>query len=95
MTPHASRATLRAAQLLCCLKVTMLVSKLRLVHQCDSSSWAKHLGLRLASVLQAASTRDESTYPAALEASTARRRAVNLLPGGLLSIKVCICSQAD
>jgi hypothetical protein len=41
-TPHASRATLRAAQLLCCLKVTMLVSKLRLVHQCDSSSWAKH-----------------------------------------------------
>ena len=42
MTPHASRATLPAAQLLCCLKITMLVSKLRLVHLCDSSSWAKH-----------------------------------------------------
>jgi len=33
---------LLAAQLLCCLKVTMLVSKLNLVHQCDSSGWAKH-----------------------------------------------------
>jgi len=55
MTPHASRATLLAAQLLCCLKVTMLVPKLRLVHQCDSSRWAKQ-GLQHPSALQAAST---------------------------------------
>ena len=42
MTQHASHATLLAAQLLCCLEVTMLVSKTAPVHQCDSSSWAKH-----------------------------------------------------
>ena len=84
MTPHASRATLLAAQLLCCLKVTMLVSKLRQVHQCDSSSWAKAQACWLL-VAYAASTRDESTYEAVMEASNYRRRAVNLVPAGLLS----------
>ncbi len=66
MTPHASRATLLAAQLLCCLKVTMLVPKLRLVHQCDSSGWAKHNACALL-VSYRPLARDESTYPANLE----------------------------
>ena len=88
MTPHASRATLLAAQLLCCQKITMLVSKLNLVHQCDSSSWAK-TACCIASVLPAASPRDEYTYPGTLEAVDRHTTSSELAAGRASLIKVC------
>ena len=82
MTPHASRATLLAAQLLCCLKVTMLVPKLRLVHQCDRATWAS-VGPAVASVLRPLA-RTSLPIQQPCRPSTAIRRAVNLLPRAVL-----------
>jgi len=67
----------------------MLVSKLRLVHQCDRASWAKH-SPAVASVLRPLA-RTSLPIQQPCRPSTAVGRAVNLLPR--LSSKVDLLSE--